>query len=233
MKQTSRVTVKNMPEPERPYEKCLKSGTGVLSNAELLSVILRTGTKGERIMDISSRILELSGDGSGLVSLNHLTVSDLKKVKGIGDVKAIQIQCVCELSRRIWKATRETGFPIRSPKDAADYYMEDLRHKEQEESILVMMDGKNNFLGDMRLSTGTVNASLVSTREIFKTAVRQNAVYIILIHNHPSGDPTPSSNDISVTKKICEAGKLMDIELIDHLIIGDKRYISLKEKGYI
>ena len=233
MKQSSCVTVKNMPEPERPYEKCLKSGTGVLSNAELLSIILRTGTKGERITDISSRILELSGDGSGLLSLNHLTVSELKKVKGIGNVKAIQILCICELSKRIWKATKENGFSIGSPKDAADYYMEDLRHNEQEESILVMMDGKNNFLGDFRLSTGTVNASLVSTREIFKTAVKQNAVYIMLIHNHPSGDPTPSKNDISVTKKIYEAGKLMDIELIDHVIIGDKRYISLKEKGYI
>lgn len=226
-------TMKELSEQERPYEKCMNLGPTVLSDAELLSVIIRTGTKGEKALDLSKKILNHSENNRGLLGMMHLSTYELMQLKGIGKVKAIQITCIVELSRRIAKTTAFKGFKLTSPSSVADYFMEDMRHEEREQLILLLMNGKNKLLHETILSRGTVNASLVSPREIFIEALRYQAVSVMLIHNHPSGDPTPSKEDILVTRRVKEAGNLIGISLIDHIIIGDNRYVSLKEQGIL
>lgn len=155
----------------------------------------------------------------------------MQEIKGIGRIKAIEIKCVAELSRRISKTRISLDREFVSPEIIARYYMEDLRHLETEHLFIVMLNTKHRFLGDFELSKGTINSSIASTREAFRTALRSNAVYIILMHNHPSGDPTPSREDIQTTKKFREAGMVVGIHLLDHIIIGDNRYVSLKQAG--
>lgn len=226
-------TLKEMPLTERPYEKCEKSGPGVLSDAELLAVIMRTGAKGERVVDLASRVLSFSAPYPGLIGLNHLGLKDLMSIKGIGRVKAIQLLCVTELTKRMAKVTNEGKQTLTTPEAVAGYYMQEMRHLSREVVYLIMMDAKSRILKDMIISTGTVSSSLLSPREIFINALKYEAVNIILLHNHPSGDPTPSREDISTTHRMKEAGNLMGIRLMDHIIIGDNKYISLAEKGYI
>lgn len=219
-----------------PYEKFEKFGAQFLTDAELLAIIIRTGTKEFNSVELGKKILNLgtdSGQASGILSLQHLTLEELMKVKGIGKVKAIRIKCVTEFSRRIAMETFKKGIRFDRPATIADYYKEQVRHLEVEQVILVMTDGKNQFLKDCILSTGTVNMSLISPREVFMTAIKAQAVHILLVHNHPSGDPTPSRDDIEITKRIHEASQIMNIPLVDHIIIGDNTYMSLKELRYI
>lgn len=218
-----------------PYEKFEKHGPASLTDAELLAIIIRTGTKDSDSVELGKKILKLgsnSGQSGGLLSLQHLTLTQLMEVKGIGIVKAIRLKCVTEFSKRIAMETFKNGIRFDQPSTIADYYMEQLRHSEVEQVILVMTDGKNQFLKDCILSSGTVNMSLISPREIFLTALKMQAVHILLIHNHPSGDPTPSREDIEITKRIHEASQIMNIPLVDHIIIGDNTYMSLKELRY-
>lgn len=223
--------MKDLPKAERPYEKCLRYGAESLSEAELLSVLLRTGCEGLNIMELSMKLMEMCEKERGIKSLTRMEISDYMKVKGIGKVKAVQLKCLTEFSKRLWRCETELGQPIRHPSQISEYYMEELRNEETESAYVVFLDGKNRFTGDCCLSKGTVNASLVSSREVFKKALQQKAVYIMLVHNHPSGDPTPSREDIRLTHKIAGAGQLMDIPLLDHVIIGDGTYVSLKENG--
>lgn len=219
-----------------PYEKFEIFGAQSLTNSELLAIIIRTGTKDANSIELGKKILNLSngrGQTNGLLSLQHLTLEELMKIKGIGKVKAIRIKCVTEFSRRIAMETFKKGIRFDKPATIADYYKEQVRHLEVEQVILVMTDGKNQFLKDCVLSIGTVNMSLISPREIFMTALKAHAVHILLVHNHPSGDPTPSRDDIEITKRIHEASQLMNIPLVDHIIIGDNTYMSLKELRYI
>lgn len=219
-----------------PYEKFERFGAQSLTDAELLAIIIRTGTKEFNSVELGKKILNLgtgSGQTNGILSLQHLTLEELMKVKGIGKVKAIRIKCVTEFSRRIAMETFKKGIRFDKPATIADYYKEQVRHLEVEQVILVMTDSKNQFLKDCILSTGTVNMSLISPREIFMTAIKAQAVHILLVHNHPSGDPTPSRDDIEVTKRIHEASQIMNIPLVDHIIIGDNTYMSLKELRYI
>lgn len=213
----------------RPYEKCLQYGPSVLNDAELLAVVIRSGTKGKSAVELAEQILAGNQTQKGLLGLLHMSMADLMEIPGIGEVKAIQLKCIAELSRRISSSSAETGLDFGNPRSVAEYYMESLRHKEQEELVLVMLDTKCHRLSDAVVFTGTVNASLVSTRELFLAAIRNRAVQIILLHNHPSGDPTPSKEDIAVTKKVAEAGKLLDIHLVDHIVIGDRCYVSFRE----
>lgn len=226
-------TLKEMPLSERPYEKCEKSGPGILSDAELLAVIMRTGAAGERAVDLASRVLSFSEAYPGLIGLNHMSAKDLRSIKGIGRVKAIQLLCVTELTKRMAKATNDGRQALTTPEAVANYYMQELRHLSREVVYLIMMDAKSRILKDMIISTGTVSSTLLSPREIFLNALKYEAVNIILLHNHPSGDPTPSREDINTTSRMKEAGNLMGIRLMDHIIIGDNRYISLAERGYI
>jgi len=223
-------TIKELPEEARPYEKCLKYGTASMTDMELLAIIIRTGTNGMQSTDLASEILRLSKTDKGILSLHHLNIDDLMKIKGIGKVKALQILCIVELSNRISKARAQHTLSFSSPESIAGYYMEDMRHKEREQLLVMLLNTKNKLLCDKIISTGTINSSLVSPREIFATAVKYNAVNIIVIHNHPSGDPTPSREDILITRRIKEAGDLIGIKLLDHLIIGDNCYISFKER---
>lgn len=218
-----------------PYEKFEKYGAGALTDAELLAIIIRTGTKDSTSVELGKQILNLgsnSGQTKGLLSLQHLSLSQLMTVKGIGIVKAIRLKCVTEFSKRIAMETFKTGIRFDMPVTIANYYMEQVRHLEVEQVILVMTDSKNQFLNDCILSSGTVNMSLISPREIFMTALKMQAVHILLVHNHPSGDPTPSRDDIEITKRIHEASQIMNIPLVDHIIIGDNTYMSLKELRY-
>lgn len=215
----------------RPYEKCLKFGPGFLSDAELLGVILRTGAVGMDSVALAERILEMVPSCSGLAGMYRLSVDELCRLKGIGRVKAIQIQCIGELSRRISKSTAAAGFSMNEPATIAEYYMEDMRHLAQEHLLLLLLNAKARLIRDVVLFKGTVNGALLSPREIFIEALRCDAVYVVLLHNHPSGDPEPSREDIGITRRIKEAGNLIGIQLIDHIIIGDNQYISLKERG--
>ncbi len=224
-------TMKERPKELRPYERCLEYGPSVLSNAELLAIILRTGTEGRCSTQLAENILNLKDKSGNLLNILHLSTAQLTSVKGIGKVKAIQIQCLGEISKRISKEYAYHGFSVQNPESVASYYMEQLRHCKQEHLYLLLLDTKNQLIKEMLLTKGTVNASLISPREIFIEALRDEAVYIILLHNHPSGDPQPSREDILVTKRIKEVGLLVGIELIDHIIIGDKSYVSLKERG--
>ncbi len=225
------LTVKELPTSERPYEKCEKYGAGALSDAELLAVIIRTGTKKQRAIDLAVNILNYSTAYPGLKGLNYLSMKELTQFKGVGRVKAIELLCLTELTRRMAKEVSRENLRLTTPQSVADYYMQDMRHRTTEQVLLVMMDSKNRILKDLVISEGTVNTSIMPVREVFVHAVKYEAVNIILLHNHPSGDPSPSAEDIRVTKKISEAGNLMGISLMDHIIIGDNRYISLKEQG--
>jgi DNA repair protein RadC len=228
---TNYLTVKELPISERPYEKCEQFGAGILSDAELLAVILRTGTKQQRAIDLAVNILNYSTAYPGLKGLNYLTMKDLTSIKGIGRVKAIELLCLNELTKRMAKESQKDSIKLTTPDNVANYYMQDMRHLTREQVKLVMMDSKNKIIKDMIISEGSVNTSIMPTRDVYVQALRNEAVNIILLHNHPSGDPTPSMEDIRVTKKLAEAGNLIGITLMDHIIIGDNRYISLKEQG--
>lgn len=226
-------TLKNLPSSEQPYEKCMSYGPERLSDAELLAVIIRTGTRSERAVDLSMNLLSHSKVSEGLISLNYLSLKDLMSIRGIGKVKAIQILCVVELTRRMSKAINRVSLQFTNPKTVADYYMEEMRHLTTEQIKLVMMDSKSKIIKDMIISKGTVNASILAPREIFLSALAYEAVNIIILHNHPSGDPSPSKEDLQTTQRIKEAGNLIGIKLMDHIIIGDNRYVSLKEQGLL
>lgn len=225
--------IKDIPVNERPYERCLANGPEYLTDSELLAVILRTGTKGISAYDLSSELLKGPDNKENLLSILHLSKEQLLKIKGIGKVKAVQIMCIGELSKRIATIGAKSGIRFKNPATIADYYMEQMRRLEQEQLVVMYFDTKCSLIKDKILTTGTINQSLISSREIFVEALKCNAVNIVLVHNHPSGNCVPSRDDCKVTKKIQEAGKLIGINLIDHIIIGDRKYTSLKESGIL
>ncbi|NLP46689.1 MAG: DNA repair protein RadC [Epulopiscium sp.] len=228
--QTQRMTMKELPETERPYEKLKKYGPAFLSDAELLAIIFRVGSRGERAVEVAQRLLTLNEHNPGLPGLYDASLKDLQKVKGIGEVKSIQIQAVMELSKRFAKYQGKEQFKISSPSSIAAVYMEEMRYLKQEHFKVVLLDTKNKIIGDRDVTIGSINASIVHPREVFKEAIQKSAAHIIILHNHPSGDPTPSREDIQVTKRIFEVGNLIGIPVLDHIIIGNGKYISLKEK---
>lgn len=221
-----------MPRDERPYEKCSRLGAEHLSDVELLAVLLRTGTRGENALELAGRILYHAG-GISILGIHQFNAERLKQIKGIGNVKAIQISCISELAKRLAKASYQDTVCFTDPKTIAQYYMEDLRHEKQEHMKLLMLNSKAKLLGETTISKGTVNASLVTPRELFIEALQKNAVSIIILHNHPSGDPSPSREDMLTTKRIQDAGALIGIELLDHIIIGNNCYISFREEGML
>lgn len=225
------ITMKEMPESEKPYEKCLSCGAQELSDAELLAVILRTGTRERTSLQTAQRLL-CGGEGN-LLNLITMTLEEMQNIPGIGQVKAAQMKCVAELAMRIARTKRAVRISLNQPESVAGYYMETLRHEPKEKLLLAMFDAKSSLLGDEVISVGTVRHSLVSPREVFLKALQHKAVHIVLLHNHPSGDPTPSEADKMVTKRIAACGKMMDIALADHIIIGDNNYISFREKGLL
>ncbi len=227
-----RNTIKEMYREERPYEKCEQYGAMNLTDVELLAVLLRTGTKGENSLHLSERILHPDFAQEGILNIHHWSMEQLMQLKGIGKVKAIQILCLSELAKRLSKAEARSGLDFSAPETIAQYYMEDMRHQTKELLKLLLLNSRAKLIGESDISRGTVNTTLVSPREVFIEALRKNAVSVILLHNHPSGDPTPSKDDVLITRRVLDAGRIIGIELLDHIIIGDNCYISLRDKGF-
>lgn len=218
---------------DSPYEKYQSRGPSSLTDTELLAILLRNGSKNEDAHELAKRILSISGDEGRIIGLQRLSFEELLSIEGIGRVKAMCIGCIVELSRRMYMQSKKDVLNFNRPETIAEYFMEEVRHLEFENVILLMLDIKCNLIKTEILSTGSVNFALISVRDIFIKALRMKAGGIVLIHNHPSGDPTPSSNDIEITKKVKAAGEMLEIPLFDHIIIGDKKFVSLKQNGYI
>lgn len=223
----------NLPKEDKPYEKCIRYGVDALTNRELLAAILRTGSKGCSVLELAEELLKLVPEQEGFTGIRRLNLEQLSSVRGIGTVKAVQLKCTLEIARRMAREEAGKGTFFRSPSAIADYYMEDLRHEEQEVLLLLMFNQKGRLLREKYLFKGTVNASIISPREIFLEALASHAVQIVLLHNHPSGDARPSQEDLNVTKRVAEAGKLLGIGLTDHIIIGEHSYVSFREKNYL
>lgn len=214
-----------------PYEKFMTLGPAALTSAELLAIILRTGTRNCPALELAQKILSLSGGGTAeLNSLHHISLRELMEIPGIGEVKAVKVKCIAELAMRMSCEKAASALRFDAPETVADYYMEKMRHQEKEIVLLLLLDNKLKMIEEYMVSVGTVNASLLSTREIFIQALKCRACHLMLLHNHPSGEPVPSRADLLITQKIKEAGELMDIPLIDHIIVGDGCYISLKQE---
>lgn len=217
----------NVEMPFRPYEKCEAYGADILSDAELMAVIIKSGCTGMSAVQLSESILASLGGLTGLMDCDSESLLDFK---GVGRVKRIQLSCLSELAKRISRAKARDYLDIRTPRTVADYYMESLRHKTEEEVHIMLLSSKDALIKSIMISKGTVCNAAVSPREVFKTALRNNAAGIILVHNHPSGDPTPSSDDIHLMQNIRQLGMMMNIPLKDSIIIGDNRYISFLEE---
>lgn len=222
--------LRNVPHEERPRERMMQYGAEALSHTELLAILLRTGTKQESAVHLAGKILKECGS---LRNLLDMSMSELTAIKGIGPAKAVQLRAGIELGRRIVRSGHGETVTVRKPQDAANYVMEELRYLKKEHFVCLFLNTKNHIIARETLSVGTLNASLVHPREVFRAAVKAGSASIICVHNHPSGDPMPSPEDISLTKRLVEAGELMGIEVLDHLVIGDGRFISLKEHGYM
>ncbi|MGU8236104.1 RadC family protein [Clostridium perfringens] len=226
---SNNIRINEIPSGERPREKLLFYGAQFLSNEELLAIILRTGNKDSNVVELSYRIIHSVG---GLNGLFKASAKELMKIKGVKEAKATQILAMCELYKR-FKVSELTQVKISKPSDVAELVLDELRMLRQEVLILITLDTKNKVISKKEIFKGGLNSSLVHPREIFREAVKDSAASIIICHNHPSGDPTPSRDDINITTRLKECGKMMGIELLDHLIIGDNRFISLKEKDIL
>ncbi|MGN0151520.1 MAG: DNA repair protein RadC [Wujia sp.] len=225
--------IKDIASVERPYEKAVSQGVSSLSDAELLAVIIRNGTKNLSSIDLSNKILNTHYFHKGLAGLNYINREDLCHIKGIGDAKATQILAVAELAKRMNNTRLKKELNFNNPDTIALYYMEKCKYLSKERMYLMLLSSSHMLIKELLLSEGTINAALFSPREIFIEALRYEAVNIILVHNHPSGNPEPSEADILATRKIYDAGLLMDIHLSDHIIVGNGCYVSMMERGII
>ena len=221
-------TIKELPSSERPRERLLQYGANSLSNAELLAIILRTGTRDENVLLVAQRLLANFG---GLAGLVQGSIPEIGSEKGLGPAKVAQIKAALELGRRLLIEAPDERPQIRSPADAANLVMSEMGLLEQEHLRTMLLDTKNRVLATPTIYQGSLNTSLIRVGELFREAIRANCASLIVVHNHPSGDPTPSPEDVAVTKQIVEAGRLLDVEVLDHLIIGRQRFVSLKERG--
>lgn len=222
--------IRDIVKDDQPRERLLMEGVSSLSNTELLAVLLRTGTKEESVLALAGRILH---HFDGLRMLKDATVEELTGINGIGIAKAAQLIAAFELGRRIVQLEYKERYSIRSPEDCAKYMMEEMRFLQQEHFVCLYLNTKNQVMHRQTVFIGSLNASIVHPREVFREAFRRSAASIICLHNHPSGDPAPSREDIEVTKRLAECGRIMGVDLLDHIIIGEHRFVSLKEKGYI
>jgi DNA repair protein RadC len=221
-------TIKELPSRERPRERLLEYGVGALSTAELLAIILRTGTKDENVILLSHRLLARFGNLAGLVQAN---MTEMVAERGLGPAKVAQLKAALELGRRMLVESPEERPQIRAPADAANLVMTEMGVLEQEQLRVIHLDTKNRVVAQPTIYIGSLNTSMIRVGELFREAIRANCASLIVVHNHPSGDPTPSPEDVAVTRQIVEAGKLLDIDVLDHLIIGRQRFVSLKERG--
>lgn len=220
--------IRDMPQGERPRERLINYGAPALSNAELIAIILRTGVGGENVLRIAERLL-ITFDG--LPGLARAGVTEIQEIRGVGPAKAVQIKAALEMGRRVLTAAPEERPKVTSPADAAGLLMSEMMFLEQEHLRLILLDTRNGVLGTPTVYVGSLNTSVVRVAELFRAALKENAAAMIVAHNHPSGDPSPSPEDVQVTRKLVEAGQLLDISVLDHIIIGRQRFVSLKERG--
>ena len=224
------MKIKQIPEVERPYEKMLSYGGDKLSDAELLAIIIKTGTKDKTALELIYELMnQYHYDTMGLGFLSEVSITEIQEIKGIGEIKAIQLKTICEIAKRMTKPVDRMKCIINSPEDAAMLLMEDMRHLKQEHLVTILLDNKNVLLEVVTNAIGGLNSSVIEVREVFKEPIKLSASKMILAHNHPSGNPFPSEKDEQLTKRFFEAGNLLGIELIDHIIIGNGVFASLKK----
>ncbi|WP_335743581.1 RadC family protein [Salicibibacter kimchii] len=226
----SPATKSPLPLQEMPRERLVQEGADYLSNQELLAILLRTGTTNETVLQLANRVLS---EFEGIMMLKEASLEELQAIKGIGQVKAIELRAALELGKRIHTMQQRERYSIKTPEDASDYVMEEMRFLTQEHFVAIYLNTKNQVLHKKTLFIGSLNASIVHPREVFKEALRRSAASIVCLHNHPSGDPSPSKEDREVTKRLVDCGKVLGVEVLDHIIIGDRRYTSLREHGII
>ena len=224
------LMIKELPSDERPREKLRDNGAQVMSNSELLAILLRSGNQDESALRLAEHLLERQG---GLAGLGGATAEALEQDKGIGEAKASTVLAAIELGRRVALLEPAQRLTIKTPDDVAALLLPRFRYESREHFLAVLLSTKNHVLKTAVISIGSLNASIVHPRELFREAINCRAAAVILAHNHPSGDPTPSPEDVALTRKLVEAGSLLDIPVLDHLILGDGKFISLKEKGIL
>ncbi|ENQ3077943.1 DNA repair protein RadC [Bacillus sp. JJ864] len=222
--------IRDVVKEDQPRERLLLEGASSLSNTELLAILLRTGSKEESVLTLANRILHYF---DGLRMLKDATIEEMTSIHGVGVAKASQLIAAFELGRRMVRLEYQNRYSIRNPEDCARYMMEEMRFLQQEHFVCLYLNTKNQVMHRQTVFIGSLNASIVHPREVFKEAFRRAAASIICLHNHPSGDPTPSREDIEVTKRLVECGRIIGIEILDHIIIGDHKFVSLKDKGHI
>lgn len=223
-------TIKEISKNERPMEKMLNNGVDSLSNSELLAILIGSGTKNKNAIMIAQEILHIKYDEKSLL---HTSLDKLMEIEGIGLSKASRIKAGLELGKRLSKITRINEIQFTDPSTVANYLFEHFRDAYKEEFYIILLDTKNRIVGTKTVSVGTINQAIVHPREVFRPAIMKNANSMILSHNHPSGDPTPSKEDLLITERLVKVGEYIGIKILDHIIVGDLRYISLKEKGII
>jgi len=221
------ATVHDLPLDERPRERLRSEGAECLSQTELLAIVLRTGTQRDNVLELSGKLLAKYG---GLKGLARVSFGELTNEHGLGEAKIAQLLAALEIGKRLGRASSEEKYQIKSADDAANLVRMDMMYLPHEEMRILSLDTKNNVIENVMRYKGTVNSSVLRAAEVFRSAVIRNCPSVIVAHNHPSGDPTPSPEDMEVTRQLVDAGKALDIELLDHLIIGNPRYVSLKEK---
>ena len=225
------IKITQLPECERPYEKMEMYGEKMLSNAELLAIIIKSGTKENTSVELANKVLSLisehENDNSLLQSLQQISIEEFQQIKGIGKVKAIQLKAVCELARRMAQPVNKKNIKINSSSDVAQLLMEELRHEKVEHVKLLLLNAKNIVVRIIDISKGGMNSAIVEPKEVLQEAIKSGIPKIILVHNHPSGDCTPSTADINMTKRLYTAANILGIQLLDHIVIGDRCYTSI------
>lgn len=222
------LRIKELPLSEMPRERLRMNGPSALSDAELLGILLRVGIEGVNVVELARALLKTYG---GLAGLQRASFEEIEQQRGMGMAKAAQIKAALEIGRRLALISYEERFQIRSPADVAELMQVEMAHLDQEHLRTICLDTKNRVQKIQTIYVGSLNTSMVRIGEVFKEAIRLNSASIIVVHNHPSGEPTPSPEDILVTRQIVEAGKLLDVELLDHLVIGHGRFVSMRERG--
>lgn len=225
------MRIKDISQAERPRERVWREGVGALSNGELLALIIKTGSNRFSALEVAHMVLALSDEG--LAGLAHIELEELQSVEGIGPAKAAEIVAAVELGRRIVRAGSSNMGRISSVRDVIHYFMDDMKHLKKEHFRAVLLSSSGDIIGIEDVSVGNLTSSIVHPRETFKTAIKRSAASMLLVHNHPSGNPQPSSEDIKTTRRLVEAGKLLGIEIVDHVIIGNELYTSMREKNII
>ncbi|MCR4398548.1 MAG: DNA repair protein RadC [Firmicutes bacterium] len=227
--------MKDLPETERPRERLFKVGPEALTHSELLAVILRTGSGEGSALDLARQLLAIgrvaAGAGRELGYLSEAPIEEICGVKGIGRAKAAQVKAAFELGKRAAAEVGRARTPVRCPSDVGQLFVKEMKHLDREQFRAVLLNTKNQLYADDLVLVGSLNESIVHPREIFKAAIRKSAAAVILVHNHPSGDPSPSPEDVDVTARLVEAGRILGIDVLDHVVVGEGRFVSMRESG--